>query len=105
VKKKSDEVDLRLARARYWVQRRNAQTRAELAKLEVGMDGFADADQDRLLNGLAEANYHAGHLKEARVLWNRLAGRESFRGDLRLRLVRLGPALRGGARARHAALR
>ena len=89
-------MDLRLALARHWVQRRNAQTKAELNKLEQGADAFADADHDRLLNGLAEAHYHAGHVKEARVLWHRLAARASFRGDLRLRLVLFDLALQEG---------
>ena len=95
-KEPADQVELRLARARYWIERRNKQTAAELKKLEGGLESFPPDQRDRLLNGLAESNYRAGAYKEAGRLWKTLAGQEKYQRDLRLRLVLFDLALQEG---------
>lgn len=96
LKRASDQVEVRLARARHWAERRNDRTAAELKRLEAGLEAFSAKERSRVLNGLAEGHYHAGNYKEARRLWQRLAAQDEYRGDLRLRLVLFNMAMEEG---------
>ena len=94
-------IELRLARARFWVEapdEKKEQKKPGLLRLERDWQGFPQAEQARLLNGLAEAHYRVGHYKEASRLWKMLTGREQYRRDLRLRLVLFDVALQEGDR-------
>lgn len=93
-----DKAELRVARANYWVDRRNDQTKAELKKLsdDETIDKFPSRERNRVLHGLAEANYRAGSYEEAGRLWKKLAKQEEYRADLRLRLMLFDLALQNG---------
>src|SRR5262249_51638924 len=103
-KEPADQVELRLARARHWGERRTGQPAAQPKKLEGGLETFPDEERGRLLNGLAEAHYRAGAYKDAGRLWRRLAGEEKYRRDLRLRLVLFDLALQEGQAGEMAAV-
>jgi tetratricopeptide (TPR) repeat protein len=99
-KKAANLVELRLARARFWVElpdpRNKQKKKDQLVALAKDKERFAPAERARLLNGLAEAHYRLGHYDEASRLWKILAGQEQYRRDLRLRLVLFDLALQGG---------
>lgn len=92
-KKNGDSVALRLARARYWVDRHNADSATGLAKLRAGIEPFTGEDQSRLLRGLAEAYFRTGDTKAAGQLWEQLAAQPRHKNDLRLRLLSFTLAL------------
>jgi tetratricopeptide (TPR) repeat protein len=92
----NDTVDLRLARVRFWANRRTADAAAVLAKLEKGLEQFSADDQARLLGGLAEASYRLGNAQEAQRLWGLLADQPQQQRNLRLRLLLFELALQSG---------
>lgn len=94
--KTSARTELRLARAAYWVERRNEKTLPELKKLADNLEPFTVRERTRLLHGLAEANYRAGGYDEAGRLWRELTAQEAYKADLRLRLVLFDLALQEG---------
>ncbi|HKB42650.1 MAG TPA: tetratricopeptide repeat protein, partial [Gemmataceae bacterium] len=94
--KPGDKAELKLARARHWVDHHDEHGRAELKKLEEGLDRFPTDEHNFLLNGLAEAQYRAGNFRDAARLWKALAAHEEHRKDLRLRLVLFDLALQAG---------
>jgi tetratricopeptide (TPR) repeat protein len=91
-----DSVDLRLARAGYWAGRPQHDAAPALVRLEAGIERFAAPDRNRLLRGLAEANYRAGEVSQAIRLWKHLASQPAHAHDLRLRLLLLDVAIRQG---------
>src|SRR5439155_12744263 len=68
-----DGVDLRLARAQYWTNRRGADALPAVKALAEGLDRFPAAGRTRLLRGLAVACTQLAAPAEARPLWTRLA--------------------------------
>ncbi|HEY1376194.1 MAG TPA: tetratricopeptide repeat protein, partial [Gemmataceae bacterium] len=88
-----DGVELRLARARYWVhwvrrgpdQARKDRARESLLPLAGGTDKFPAADRRRLLEGLGNFFLQAGLTAEGGRLWEQLAREQP--GDLRSRVV------------------
>jgi tetratricopeptide (TPR) repeat protein len=98
LKTPAEHVELRLARAGYWVERHNDQTKEELANLAKNLNPFEKepVQLNRLLQGLAEAQYRSGNYAEAGRLWRELANQEAYRSDLRLRLVLFDLALQEG---------
>jgi len=93
--KSADQAELKLARARHWVDQHDEKGRTELKKLEKGLDRYPD-QRNYLLNGLAEAHYRAGNFGDAARLWKVLAAQEEYRQELRLRLVLFDLALQAG---------
>lgn len=94
--KPGEQVALRLALARYWVSQDNEKSKAELDQLTQGIDQFDGTERNRLLSGLAEAQYRAGNLDKASELWEELAKEKGYSTDLRLRLVLFDLALHRG---------
>jgi tetratricopeptide (TPR) repeat protein len=89
-KQQGDSAVLRLARARYWVNRHTHDAAAEVAKLGQDVEKFKDEkDQALLLQGLGEAAHYLGDLKTAERLWTRLAETPHYKKDPRIRLVLL----------------
>jgi tetratricopeptide (TPR) repeat protein len=91
-----DRVGLRLARARWWVGRRDPKAAEALNRLADDLQEFDPKDQAILLRGLAPAQHQAGHLTEARSLWTRLAALPQATNDLPLRLLLFELALQAG---------
>ena len=96
-RKAANLTELRLARARFWVECDNdkANKKRGLLDLEKDLDRFGPDERGRLLNGLAEAHYRLAHYAEAGRLWKTLAAQDRHRRDLRLRLVLFDLALQG----------
>jgi tetratricopeptide (TPR) repeat protein len=87
-----DKVELRVARAFRWAAEattddERAQARKKIDDFRKGWDAFPAADQDQLLGGLAEAQYQAAGVEEARALLEQLAQTPAHRTDLHLRLA------------------
>jgi tetratricopeptide (TPR) repeat protein len=101
-----DQVELRLAWARWLTDHRDVKTseiaeasQVSLEKLADDLDRFKAEDQARLLRGLASAQYRLGNTTQARELWTRLAKQPSSAHDLELRLVLFQLALQAKDRA------
>ncbi len=91
-----DRVEIRLARAAYWANRKTPETGPALAKLGQNLKNFSEPDQARLLQGLAEISFRLGHVKEAEHLWAQLAQQPRYQKDLRLQLVLFDLAMQAG---------
>jgi tetratricopeptide (TPR) repeat protein len=91
-----DSVELRLARARHWANRRSPDAGSAVVKLGDRVESFAPDSQARLLGGLAEVLFRLGKLQEAEQLWNRLAELPRHQNDLRLRMILFDLALQAG---------
>jgi tetratricopeptide (TPR) repeat protein len=91
-----DSVVLRLARARFWVNQGAPEARAAVAKLGEGRQTFPVPEQARLLQGLAEAFYRLGDLKQAAANWTQLTQLPGHQKDLRLRMVLFDLAMQEG---------
>jgi tetratricopeptide (TPR) repeat protein len=83
-KQLGDRVELRLARADYWVRHGGDEARKALAELARNPEALSPEDQVRLKDGLADAHARIGDFKEAARLWNDVA--ESRPADLRVAL-------------------
>jgi tetratricopeptide (TPR) repeat protein len=90
-----DGVDLRLARARYWVRRGPAEAKGRLTPLADGVDQLTTEGRRRLFREVGAACVQAGQTAEARTLWERLAAETS---DLQIRLALFDLAARAGNR-------
>jgi cellulose synthase operon protein C len=64
-----DRLELRLARARYWIASRDKQAAAALTKLEQNLDKFSLEDQVSFLHALARSYYAAQQLSDAERVW------------------------------------
>jgi tetratricopeptide (TPR) repeat protein len=82
-----DPVDLRQARARIAVEARIPTAESELRRLKEGTDKYGEEDRSALLEGLAQAWYVLGNLKEAQALWQEMSRLPPHANDLRLRLL------------------
>ncbi len=91
-----DRVEIRLARATYWANRKTADAGPALAKLGENLTQFTEPDQARLLQGLAEIAFRLGQVREAEQFWTRLAEKPRFQKDLRLQLVLFDLAMQAG---------
>jgi tetratricopeptide (TPR) repeat protein len=87
-------VEWELARARHWARAGKPEARQQLRRLEGRLGGFAAAEQDRLLLGLAGANAVAGDLPAAGRLWRQVARRQP--GNLNVRFLLFERALEAG---------
>jgi tetratricopeptide (TPR) repeat protein len=77
-----DRVELRLARAGWWVRRGGDEARQGLAKLKENLDQFTPGEQADLLDGLGEAFLQLGDRSEAGRLWQRsVALRRGIEGE------------------------
>jgi tetratricopeptide (TPR) repeat protein len=94
-----DSIELRLARAQHWVQRRTDESAARLHPLAENIEKFSANEQAQLLRGLAEAHYRIDNLKEAEQLWRSLAAKPPHNHDLRIQLYLFDLAFRGGDEA------
>jgi tetratricopeptide (TPR) repeat protein len=97
--KVGDSVALRLAKARFWSNRKGAEATTALLKLREGADKYTAEDQSRLWRGLAEAHYRLGDRDAARRLWEELAQQPRHKNDLRLRLLLFNLAQQSGDEA------
>ena len=94
-----DRVLLRLARARLLAGKPGKEVAAALARLAEGAERYNEEDRGRLLSGLADAQFRAGNLEEARRLWQEVARLPGQRTNLRLRLLLFDLALKLGDEA------
>jgi tetratricopeptide (TPR) repeat protein len=92
----SDSVEVALARARYWANRRSPEAGAAVVKLGEHLDQLKPDDQARLLEGLGDAAFRLGELKDAERFWSRLAELPRHSKDLHLRLLLFDLALQAG---------
>ncbi|MFL5240814.1 MAG: tetratricopeptide repeat protein [Gemmataceae bacterium] len=88
-KNAGDTVEVRLAEARYRVNRADDEALQALAKLSEGMERFPEADQARLLNGLAIAYVQLHAADQARKTWGRLVELQPKELSIRLWLFDL----------------
>jgi lipopolysaccharide biosynthesis regulator YciM len=91
-----DAADLRLAWVRYWTNHPGKEGDTGLAKLAEGLEKFSNADQTRLLQGLAAAFYRLGNLAAADDFWSRLAQQPSYENNLAMRRFLFELALQRG---------
>jgi len=85
-----DQVDLRLARARYLVRRYGTDAKRQLRELaEVPADGYSDADRVKLWNGVLNVARQAGDIEEARILCQRIADKQPNNVQVRFMLFEL----------------
>jgi tetratricopeptide (TPR) repeat protein len=91
-----DQVELRVARARFWATDKSKEAPIQLRKLEVGLKDMNLSDQARLLDELAEAHFRINHAADARRLCEQLANHPNHQSDLRLRLLLFDLALQAG---------
>lgn len=89
-----DRVELRLARARHWAERKGGGARQELDRLLAGPEKFTAEERQRLLRGLAAAYGRVGATAEAQRLWGELAGQ--LPNDLGVRVAQFDLALGAG---------
>lgn len=89
-----DRVELRLARAAYWVHQGGDEGRAALARLVKNLDDFTPEQRKQLLRGLAACFVRVGDETHAQAAWTRLAAEAP--GDLNTRLALFDLALRAG---------
>jgi tetratricopeptide (TPR) repeat protein len=83
--KLGDRVELRLARARYWLRQGGEAASTALIKLEQNTGRFSPADQARLLAELADLYIRIGNDREAKRLWTQLAQLQP--NNLRVRMA------------------
>jgi Tfp pilus assembly protein PilF len=98
-KKLNAPVPLRLARARLLSETQGKKAKDTINALTLGSNQFSEEDQARLLNGLADAQFRAENVEDARRLWTALAELPHHKSDLRLRLLLFDLALRQGDEA------
>jgi len=79
-----DHVELRLAKARYWVRLKGKGGLAGLAPLSRDMEKYNPEERRRLIRGLAKACQQLGDYGQAAALWQKLAAERS--NDLASRL-------------------
>jgi Tfp pilus assembly protein PilF len=91
-----DTADVRLAWARLWSGRRSGEAAARVAALSQNLESFADEDQIRLLQGLADASSRLGEQAQAERFWQRLAQYPALAKDPRLHMLLFELALAGG---------
>jgi predicted Zn-dependent protease len=91
-----ENVLIRLACARMLAKDKNEAAATKINDLKRGIEKLSPADQVRLLNGLADAQYRAGQVGEARHLWQEMSRQPLHETDMRLRLLLFDLALRDG---------
>lgn len=89
-----DNLELRLARARYWARRPIDEARPTLVELEKDLAKFRMEDQAALLRGLAEAYYRLGDAEKASQLVDQFVGLRP--DDLRIRRLSFELATESG---------
>jgi tetratricopeptide (TPR) repeat protein len=88
-KQLGERVDLRLARARYWLRVGGEAAVAPLAKLEQDARKLKPAEQAIFLTGLADLYLRSGNFQEPKRLLSRLAGVETKNLPVRQALLEL----------------
>jgi len=108
-KKLGFQIELRLARIRFWatsvdggkgVKEAREQAGKRLGELEEAPHDIKMADQARLWDGLAEAYFRIGSVAEAHRVCEQLARHPEHQSDLRLRLLLFDLALQAGDETR-----
>jgi tetratricopeptide (TPR) repeat protein len=85
-KRVGDLVELRLARAGYWVRRGGSEAPGALTKLEDGAESFSAEDRALLFRNLATALSRIGSKTQALNLWKRLVQEQPDDLDSRIGL-------------------
>lgn len=98
VKEQGDSVDLRLARADYWLTQPPQEAGKALTALADDADRFSPDERARLFQGLGTALNQAGAPRDAIRMGLRLGELPAFQNDLRVRLSVLDLALSAGDR-------
>jgi tetratricopeptide (TPR) repeat protein len=80
-----DRVELRLAKASYWVRQKGPQATEALASLATGMEKLNKNDRLRLMRGLATAHLQLGEKAQAARLLEQLA--QERKDDLACRIT------------------
>src|SRR5207244_2647644 len=91
-----DQIELRLARARYWARHPGEEAKKALTLLAWNPSKFKPEDQRRLLRGLAAAYQQIGEAKDAVRLWQQVA--EQQQNDLSSRMTLFDLAVQAGDR-------
>jgi Tfp pilus assembly protein PilF len=88
-----DPVGLRLARVRM-LETEGKLSQKEVESLAQRAADYSDADQSRLLSGMADACLRGNQPGLARMLYERLGALPAYKNDLRLQLLMFDMALR-----------
>lgn len=96
-KQLGDRVDLRIARAALWTQRRGDEAAAAIAKLENDLTAFSTDDQVRLRRALAADYSLLGKAEDAARLWELIT--KQLPNDRNINLTLFDQALQAGRTA------
>jgi tetratricopeptide (TPR) repeat protein len=93
-REQGDCVELRLARAQHWAERKGSAALESLNRLAEDTTRFTDEERQRLLRGLADAYSRVGAPEQAGRLWVGLAERHP--DDLGILVARFNLAFQAG---------